>query len=450
MRRPLFGAIALASVLSSDGIRADQTGVPCYYDWATARQQLDWLKNVPEVTSAAAACQRGRADTVPWSEYLRSFETSLVRDGWAGPPLAEMRRVIEMLRKERDHLQASRSARTPSGTAPLPADTSVRYLDLDPELTDPLPRPDRITVAPEFRSWVPEFLRESVANTFRVEGRILAAEGEVRLRRGDGSVSVSRLIQKGTAWNLRPGDVFDVTRGRLVLHYDGRRYEVTSGGMFAIGFAEQCMTQKTHRGDVVRGAPVFLIEGTLLYATTATDVRGACVVTTTDATFSVRGTSFTVSHTPSERGGTLSVTVHAGEIVWEKPSTGETALLQAGQSHWGTYARPPSAPGATFQYEWEVQNNCARDLDFRLFELNLRDEVTGSWQTVSIAAGARRRIPIRPTPGGKVCYGAATRQGNLEWGLGLDGSGTCERCCSETLAATAGTMRTASLTCPGT
>lgn len=453
MKKLLFGAIVLASILSSDGMGAAQTGVPCYYDWSTAPRQHFMIADSPEYKSIVAACRQQRAETVPWDQHIQMFQQAVDMRALSGGPQANLVQLVEMLRKERDHLRAASATRPPATrSVPSPGDSNVRYFDLGPMLTQRVAQPDRLVVAPEFRSWVPQFLRERVGNIFRVHGRITHFEGEATIRRGDEMVRVSKLLQRGNTWVLRPGDIFDVQQGRLVLEYDGKRYEVRGRGTIGIDLDEQCMTRTRHGGggrQRLPGTPVYLIEGTLLYTTTTTAVRQACVVTTPDVTVSIRGTSFTASHTPSERGGTLSVTVHAGEIALEK-RTGETELLRAGQSHWGTYSNPASAPATTtLRYEWEVQNNCSRDLDFKLFELNLRDEVTGSWQAVSIAAGERKRIPIRPTPGGKVCYGAATRQGNLEWGLGLDGSGTCDRCCSETLEATAGTLRTANLTCPG-
>lgn len=452
MRSGLFGALVLTSLLASERAGPDQTGAPCYYDWATAPQQHFMIADSPEYKAIVAACRQRRADTVPWDEHIQTFQTAADMRALSGGAQTNLLRLVEMLRKERDHLRAAASAPAP-GTRPAPPeDSSVRYFDLGPMLTEPVGRPDRLTVAPEFRAWVPEFLRTRIADAVRVHGRIVHFEGEARLRRGDSAVNVSQLLQRGNTWSLRPGDVFEVTRGRLVIEYDGKRYEVRDRGTIGIDLDEQCMTQTRHGSggrQRVPGTPVYLIEGTILYMTTTTDVRQACVITTPEVTVSIRGTSFTATHTPTEAIRKFHISVTSGSVTLEDRRTGGTLTLGPGSSWESLPFGPPHAPRTVdYQYEWDVQNSCGQHLDFKLFELNERDEVVGSWKTVAIGAGQRTRIPIKPTPGGKVCYGAGTRQG-LYWGIRLDGSGICDSCCSKTLEENAGTMRSANLTCPG-
>lgn len=450
---------ASRSLPSSETTGAGQAGVPCYYDWTTAPRQHFMIADSPEYQAILAACRQERADTVPWDQHIRTFQTAADMRALAGGAQTNLLRLVEMLRKEREHLEAVRMVRRAieqSNTASphaSPPDSNVRYFDLGPMLTEPVGRPDRLTVAPEFRAWVPEFLRTRIADAVRVHGRIVHFEGEARLRRGDSAVNLSQLLQRGNTWSLRPGDVFEVTRGRLVIEYDGKRYEVRDRGTIGIDLDEQCMTQTTHGSggrQRVPGTPVYLIEGTILYMTTTTDVRQACVITTPEVTVSIRGTSFTATHTPTEASRAFDIAVASGSVILEDRRTGGTLTLGPGDSRQLMQPGPTQAPPpAAFQYDWDVQNNCTHAVEFKLFELDLRDAVVGSWKTVSIAAGGRTRIPISPTPGGKVCWGAAARQANLEWGVGLDGAAACERCCSKTLEATAQVTRTANLTCPG-
>lgn len=130
MRSPLFGAIVLTSLLSSDRTGPDQTGTPCYYDWATAPQQHFMIADSPEYKAIVASCRQQRADTVPWDEHIQTFQTAADMRALSGGAQTNLLRLVEMLRKEREH---RRSAATPRpsgrGSAPVVNDSTVHYFD---------------------------------------------------------------------------------------------------------------------------------------------------------------------------------------------------------------------------------------------------------------------------------------------------------------------------------
>lgn len=460
--RVLAFALAIALSLPGRATAVGQEAIPCYYDWSTAPQQNAIVANSPEFNAIVNGCRRRRSDTVSWDQHLQTFEQSLAMNVLQGEAQRRLRTLIEMIRKERDHLKAARTAGPPrAATPPAPTDTNIRALDLGPLINQPLDQPDRFSVNPVFSSWVPKYLREMVAARVQWTGRIRGFDGDATIRRGDRLRRLADIVRPGEVLRLQAGDVFEARNGHIDFDFDGAEYRLYPGGTFGLGFVEQCLSMWEQQGGApaprLKGA--YLIEGTLLYATTGHGVRGKCVIAVPGKAVSVRGTSFKATNSPVAGGGALDVEVFSGSIVIEAHDTNEMLTIPAGERRAVRYlvpAAPPSTPPRSSspapvpsQYAWDVQNNCRYDLDVRLFELNSRDEITGSWKAVPVAAGERTRIPIRPTPGGKVCWGANSRQGNLRWGLGLDGEGTCDRCCSETLAATAGMTRTANLTCPG-
>lgn len=465
MRRLLI--VLSAFVIAAGSMGASQSGVRCYYDWSTARFNDNVITDSREFRNVVGACRSDRAESVPWDEYLRMARATSALPGiMRGSFQESWRRFIQMLERERDHLREVTASGVPDPSAerreverarafvlerlkpldraleserPAPGDSNVRALDLGPMLTDPVRQPDQLMLAPEFRSWVPQFLRERLSSTFRVTGRILQVEGEATIRRGDRSMRVSALLQRGNTWTLRPGDMFLVERGRVAVEWDGRRYDLTAGSINAIDaeLDAQCMTRVTPRGDLILSAPMYLIKGTLLYMTTTAPVKPTCVMSTPHGKGSVRGTAFSATHVPAENGGSLSIAVTSGTVDFREARTNRTWTLSAGQSR--TFQGPK-------RLEWLVSNLCNRPIDFKLHEMGEHaGQVAASWPATTISAGSSERIHVgRAAVGRQVCYGAATSDGRY-WGIGLDGKHNCENCCWTTTD-TAETRRV-SLTC---
>lgn len=449
MKRRLVCAFVLASILPVAPVGDGQTGIACYYDWAAAPRQHFTIADSPEYQAIVAACRQGRADSVSWEQYLQTFQRAADMRALSGEVQSHLLRLVEMLRKEREHLEAVRTARraidrshTP---APAAADSNGRTFDLGPLVDQPVPQPDRLTVAPQFKAWVPQFLRDRIGDIFRVNARIAHFDGEATIRRGDSTARVSALLQRGNTWTLRPGDVFEVQRGRLILEYDGRRYDLRAGGIAALDLDEQCTTQETHRGDRILGAPMYLIEGTLLYTATTARVQPACVVTTPELIVSGRRTAFTMTQAAADERRTVEVVVQSGSVSLEETTTSRAWALEAGQRQGFDFVTPAVLSASVpSRHEWTVENRCSVPIRFRLFEFDAARRRTGSWPEQVIPARSSRQIPIRPTAGRRVCYGAAAGE-HLVWGVGIDGSEGCERCCQATT--THLDARTVRLTC---
>lgn len=162
--------------------------------------------------------------------------------------------------------------------------------------------------------------------------RIDAWEGPVTIQRGDKVIKLADALSKGNVLILHPGDLFNTgLGGRIQFSDSSHSFEIRQNSTFGVGVgaSRECLVTV----DALRKT-VFdmqLIRGTLLWATTHTQVDGRCLISFPGIAVSVRGTEFTATSTPSEGDSTVSVSVTSGAVEVTTTS-GITETITAGQS----------------------------------------------------------------------------------------------------------------------
>ena len=80
---------------------------------------------------------------------------------------------------------------------------------------------------------------------------------------------------------------------------------------------------------------------------------------------------------------------------------------------------------------WELTDRCpdGHGIDMRFFEYDISWNRVASWRPSTIPSGETSTFRLSCNgPANWVCYGGRRPSGNT-WGVGMDGKGSCEKCC---------------------